>query len=284
MKVSLVGSAPSSIRGAPYTDPSWKIIGCSPGVYGVAPRVDEWFETHRWEPGAPWFSPEYCQWLAALPGRGVRLWVGGAIGALPGSEVYPFDKVLAEYDPQCWFCTSSLFWMMARAMELIKAEAKARGSKINPAMDKIAFYGVDMAADSEYEMQRAGIHFMAYKAAAMGIEVGAPPESDLFTPRFVYGRDEWTHSFVKSRARRFELDSRLKAAEAQSQASRDESFFLKGALDDSKYFSDTWVDKQAHLGISPPAGLSHLEGQNVTVMADGIGAVRPGEPPPDRYV
>jgi hypothetical protein len=46
-------------------------------------------------------------------------------------------------------------------------------------------------------MQRAGIHFMTYKAYALGIEVGAPPESDLFTPRFRYGADEWTHSFAR---------------------------------------------------------------------------------------
>src|SRR5437868_13987811 len=43
-------------------------------LYGVAPRVSEWFEMHLWEPGAPWFSPEYVQWLTALPGRGVVLW------------------------------------------------------------------------------------------------------------------------------------------------------------------------------------------------------------------
>lgn len=236
---------------APYSAPDWKIYGCSPGVYGVAPRVDEWFELHRWEPGAPWFSPEYCQWLAALPGRGVRLWVGGQIAALPGCEVFPFDKAVAEHDPKCWFCSSSLFWMMARAIDAIREEALQQGRAINRMDDKIAFYGVDMAASTEYEMQRAGIHFMTYRAAAMGIEVGAPMESDLFTPRFRYGADEWTHSFVKMRARRAELEQRLRVCEAEAQNQTNQAFFLKGAIEDLGYCNDTWADKREHLGITP---------------------------------
>jgi hypothetical protein len=259
MKIALVGSAPASVRMAPYSDPTWQIYGCSPGVYGVAARVTEWFELHRWEPGQPWFSPEYVQWMTALPQRGATLWVGGVVPSIPESKIYPFDEVLADYDPQRWFCSSSLFWMMARAIEAIKDEAAAAGRTISSEHDKIAFYGVDMAAESEYEMQRAGIHFMAYRAAALGIEVGAPPESDLFTPRFRYGADEWTHSFVKMRARRAELEARMKQAEEQMQAARDGMYFLKGAVEDLKYCHETWADKGAYLGITPPAAMANTD-------------------------
>lgn len=248
LKVALVGSAPSSVRLAPYNDPSWQIWGCSPGVYGVAPRVDQWFEMHLWEPGVPWLSPEYCQWLAALPGRGVKLWVGQEIGALPGSTVYPADQILAKYDPQRWFCTSSLFWMMAMAIE--------------SGATTIGFWGVDMAASEEYEMQRAGIHFLTYMAVARGIEVGIPPESDLFTPRFRYGVDEWTHAYRKMRARKFELEQRCKDAEAQALAANNGAHFLRGALDDMKYFHDTWADKGAAVGPTQfPAQLRPADGK-----------------------
>jgi hypothetical protein len=186
LNVALVGSAPASSRLAPYGSSDWKIWGCSPGLYGVAPRVDGWFELHLWEPGQPWFSPEYVQWLTALPGRGVDLWTGAQVDGVPGSKVLPAQEILDEFDPQHWFCSSSLFWMMAMA---IKAGA-----------NKIGFWGVDMAATEEYEMQRSGIHFLTYLARSRGIEVGAPMESDLFTPRFRYGVDEWTHSFRKTRA------------------------------------------------------------------------------------
>lgn len=257
-KICLVGSAPASVRLAPYTDPSWRIIGCSPGVYGVAPRVDEWFETHLFEPGQPWFSPEYVQWLTALPGRGVTLWVGGQIPQIPDAQVFPFDAVLAKFDPQRWFCSSSLFWMMARAIDLIEQEAQAQQRSIDPQHDKIAFYGVDMAAGEEYEMQRAGIHFLSYRAAAMGIEVGAPPESDLFTPRFRYGADEWTHSFRKTRARRQELEARKAQAEAAAREQEKLAYFLQGAMDDLKYMGETWADKGQHLGIAPVAAVPQI--------------------------
>ncbi len=242
LKIALVGSAPSSVRSAPYGDPSWTIWGCSPGVYGVATRVDAWFETHLYEPGQPWFSPEYCQWLAALPGRGVTLWVGheNAAKQLPGAQVVPHEAILQKYDDCHWFCTSSLFWMMATAIE-----AKPT---------KIGFWGVDMAANEEYEMQRAGIHYLTYIARAQGIEVGCPPESDLFTPRFKYGIDEWTHSFRKIRARSAELSNRRNGAVQRMKEAEQEMTFLSGALDDIKYMGDTWAAKDERTGPRPLPG------------------------------
>ena len=228
-KIALVGSAPSSVRGAPCGDPEWAIWGCSPGVYGVVSRVDEWFELHLWEPGQSWFSPEYIQWMSNLPGRGVKLWVGSDKVPIEGAGVYPREEILAEFDPHQFFCTSSLFWMMAKA--------------IKEGATTIGFWGVDMAANEEYEMQRAGIHYLSYIAAARGIEVGIPPESDLFAPRFAYGLDEWTHSYRKMRARRFELETRKRDAEAQHSEITKGLHFLHGALDDMRYMHDTWAHK-----------------------------------------
>jgi hypothetical protein len=243
-KVALIGSAPASIRLAPYHDPEWEIWACSPGTYGVMPRVNAFFELHLWEPGQPWFSPEYVQWLTALPGRGVKLWVGNAQVPVPGASVLPHEDIISEFDPNRWFCTSSLFWMMAMA--------------IKEGATKIGFWGVDMAATEEYEMQRAGIHYMAYLARARGIEVGAPHESDLFTPRFRYGIDEWTHSYRKLRARRIELENRRVMVANESHAKQLEEAFLRGALDDLKYVNDTWADKGEYLG--PAQGAPALTG------------------------
>lgn len=243
--VALCGSAPSSSASAPYGDPRWTIYGCSPGLYGVAKRVDEWFELHLWEPGQQWFSPEYVQWLRALPSRGVKLWTGAAEPNEPtysespveGGQVLPWKEILADFDPNRWFCTSSLFWMMAMAM---RAGAK-----------RIGFWGVDMAANEEYEMQRAGIHYLTMIARSHGIEVGVPHESDLFTPRFRYGIDEWTHSFRKLRARDAELAAKEQQAMAQKIEGERMEYFMKGARDDLKYMRETWVDKFTHTGPKP---------------------------------
>jgi hypothetical protein len=231
--VALIGSAPSSVKAAPYHDPRWRMYGCSPGAYGVAARIDEWFELHAWEPGMPWFSPEYVQWMTNLPKIGRTLWTGGQT-PVEGAKVFDHQGVLDEFDPHRWFCTSSLFWMMGHAIQ--------QGAK------KIGLWGVDMAATEEYEMQRAGIHFLTYIARSRGIEVGVPMESDLFTPRFRYGIDEWTHSFRKTRARMAELTSRRAQSEAEHKAKEAETYFLKGAIDDLKYNSQTWADKGTHTG------------------------------------
>jgi len=234
LKIALVGSAPASCRLAPYQDPEWQIWGCSPGLYGIAQRVNEWFELHLWEPGQPWFSPEYCQWLKALPGKGAKLWTGAQIADIPGSEVYPFDAIQSEFDPHDWFPSSSLYWMMALAIKI--------------GATKIGFWGVDMAAGEEYEMQRAGIHYLSYIARARGIEVGVPMESDLFTPRFRYGQHEWSHSFRKYRARKYELDFRVAEADRAAKAKADEVTFLRGAIDDLNYMHSTWVHRASVLG------------------------------------
>lgn len=234
LKVALVGSAPASIRAAPYGDPSWQIWGCSPGTYGVMTRVNAFFELHLWEPGQTWFSPEYVQWMGNLHSRGIKLWVGNKDVPIETAEVLPYEEILAEFDPNRWFCTSSLFWMMATA---IRAGAT-----------KIGFWGVDMAANEEYEMQRAGIHYLTMIARSRGIEVGAPLESDLFTPRFRYGIDEWTHSFRKIRARTAELTARRAQADAAAKEYAQQTMFLSGALDDLKYMGDTWVTKEKYDG------------------------------------
>ena len=288
LKIALVGSAPSSVRGAPYMDPSWKIWACSPGVYGVAQRVDEWFELHLWEPGQTWFSPEYVQWMTALPKRGIKLWTGGPV-PIEGSMIYPKDDILSEFDPHQFFCTSSLFWMMAKA--------------IKDGATTIGLWGIDMAANEEYEAQRAGLHYMAYIAASKGIEVGIPPESDLFTPRFAYGFDEWTHSFRKIRARRMELETRRRDAEMQALEYTKVGKFLEGAMDDLNYCHQTWahkfdatsvrsfpaaLERQTFPGVteataSSTAGLELLNPAG-TAMADAMLSVRTGLSLPNNWL
>ena len=239
LQFALVGSAPASIQQAPYHDPNWQIWGCSPGAYGVVPkgRSNMWWELHRYEPGQPWFSPEYCNFLRAHP----CVAVSALHKEIPNGFVP--DKEAMEKKYGRFFFTSSIAWMMAHAIDIIDAAG-------NPPASKIGLWGVDMAANEEYEGQRAGLHFFAHLAEKRGIEVGVPHTSDLFTPRFAYGFDEQTHSFVKMRARKQELEQRLAAAMQVLDAKAQEINFLKGALDDLNYCFQTWADKSQYL--EPP--------------------------------
>ena len=239
LKVALIGSAPASVGLAPYNDPSWQVWGCSPGAYGVVPqgRSNIWFEMHRYEPGQPWFSPEYCQFLKNHP----CVVVAEARKEIPNGVVLNYQELVAKYSP--YFFTSSIAWMMAYAIEL--------GAK------KIGLWGVDMAANEEYEAQRAGLHYFALIAAQRGIEVGVPPESDLFRPRFLYGIDEVTHFHVKMRARREELNQRLMMAEQAAQQKQIEASFIRGAIDDLNYCFQTWPDKSSWLSPMPAPAIEN---------------------------
>jgi len=230
-KIALIGSAPSSIRLAPYNDPSWEIWGCSPGAYGVVPRVNMWFELHRYEPGQPWFSPEYCQWLAKA---NYPIMMAEVRPEIPQSVRIEQEALVAKYGP--YFFTSSLAWMMAMAIEA--------------GATKIGLWGVDMAANEEYAEQRQGVHYFAQIATAKGIEVGVPPESCLFRAPPLYGVCEIEHGQIKMTARRRELESRLRQAEANAQQTQIEAAFLRGAMDDMEYHRKTWVGHEAE--VSPP--------------------------------
>jgi len=235
-QICLLGSAPSSLRLAPFSNPNWAMCGCSPGVYGVAPRSEAWVELHRYEPGQPWFSPEYCQFLANYPGP---VWMAEKRPEVPNSIELPLVDLIKKYSP--YFFTSSLSYMMAMAIEC--------GFK------RIALFGVDMAAASEYKDQRLGCQYFAIIAKAHGIEVGVPPESDLFRPSPLYGVSEVSHARIKMLARRRELEARVQQALAAQQQAKDESLFLRGALEDLEWAEMDWmgnIDGPSSRFLEPP--------------------------------
>lgn len=224
LKIALVGSAPSSVRIGPYANPEWHVWGCSPGAWPVVgSRANIWFELHRWEPGQPWMSEEYCKFLRDFPGV---VFMAEKRPEVPNSEVLPIDELTAKYGPYFW--TSSLSYMLAMAIEM------------NP--QKIGLWGVDMAANEEYEAQRSGCHYFAQIARQRGIEIGTPPESDLFRPRLRYGIDEITHGSIKMMTRKRELEHRLGLAQQQMEQCKQEVGFVSGALDDMNYMKQTWLD------------------------------------------
>lgn len=241
LQVALIGSAPSSVRLAPYANPDWQIWACSPGAWGaistlgVNPleRVQLWFELHRYEPGQPWFSPDYCAFLARHP----RVVMAESRPEIQGSFACPAAELVAEFGP--YFFTSSLAYMFAMA---IKAGAR-----------KIGLWGVDMAATEEYGYQRAGLQFFGMLARAMGIEVGVPPESDLFRPPPLYGVSEIDHDRIKIMARRRELAERKARAEQTIQQATAELQCMHGALDDLNYIENTWTGNiPGHNYVDPP--------------------------------
>lgn len=243
MKIAILGSAPSSIRLAPFADPSWMIFGCSPGVYPLAPRVTSWFELHRWEPPVigradqqkPWFSPEYCAWMAQQP----LVWMYDVVPEIPNSRKFPYQDLVNKYGS--YFFTSSIAWMLACAIEDILADRAENKSRAADEKDHIGLWGVDMAANEEYADQRPGCQFFVQIAQQLGIEIHVPPESDLMAAPLLYGISESSHMVIKLTARRNELSGRLQNARASRENLIREEAFLSGALDDIDYVFKTWT-------------------------------------------
>ncbi len=231
MKIALLGSAPSSLGLAPFEDASWTIWGCSPGAFPIVRRADAWFELHRWEPHQPWFPAEYVDWLSKLP---CPVWTNELVPEIPKSVVYPKEAMRAEFG-RYWF-TSSLSWMFALAI-------------VQPGIEEIGVWGVDMSAAEEYGFQRAGCHRFREFALERGIKVTAPPESDLFAPPPLYGIGETDPKRIKFMARKAELDSKLSAAaqaveqrKADFEAAVREHLYFQGASEDMQYHLNTWTD------------------------------------------
>lgn len=232
-KIALIGSAPSSVRLAPWHDESWSIWGVSPGAYGHCLRADVWFEIHRWEPpalGRPndagnkaWFSPEYCGFLQKFPGPVIT---SAPVESIPNSVVLPFQELLDKYGP--YHFTSSVAWMLALAIEM---KPKA-----------IGLWGIDMAAASEYATQRPGCQHFIGAAMKQGIEVILPPESDLMRPTTLYGISEYNPMHIKLMIRKQELESRMQNAQIAVNNGNAEIGFLRGALDNMEYMLNTWID------------------------------------------
>jgi hypothetical protein len=258
MKIALIGSAPSSVRLGPYFDKSyadfvqgkqpkyppsqhieevWEIWGCSPGAFGQVARATRWFEVHRWEPGQPWFSPEYCQFLREFKGQ---VYTGAPVPEIQNHVVYPTARVEEEFSP--YFLTSSLSLMMALA--ILEIEDKRKGdSSHDRSEDLIGMWGVDMAATEEYGYQRAGCQFFILEALRRGIGFYLPPESDLLRPMPVYGLCEWDQNYIKLTARARELNQRLASANQMAAEGQANARFLQGGIDDLNYMVNTWTSK-----------------------------------------
>lgn len=244
MKIALLGSAPSSVRLAPFDDPEWSIWGCSPGLYAIAKRVDAWFELHRWEPpviGNPekqvtWFSPEYVAWMGLLK---CPVWMSDKVPQIPTSEPYPWVAMVDKYGP--YFFNSSLSYMLAMALEA-------------PGVTDIGLWGVDMSATEEWGGQRLGCHHFITLAQNRGIKIHVPPESDLLCPKPLYGIGESTPMMIKLTARQRELQSRLTAAQQMVAGKQQEVIFLQGAIDDVGYVIQTWTATELLMRTpEPPA-------------------------------
>ena len=223
-KIALLGSAISSVSLAPFHEPGWEVWACSPANRGI-PRADLWFELHNIEVKKREGLTEYLEWLGKQP---FKCFMQAVSPEFPNSVEYPLKAVITKYGPFWW--TSQLSFMIALAIE---QKPKA-----------IGLYGVDMAANSEYNQQRLACQFFLREALNAGIGLVVPPESDLLEPAPLYGYCESSRQWRKYRARELELRGRIANLEAEANAKNAERAHLLGALDDMAYHQAHWANRR----------------------------------------
>ena len=268
MKVAIVGTAPSSRLLAPFDDESVEIWACSPGIapdfstFCDLPRLDRWFELHRWDEPAlieklgPDGLAAYKRWMQQLEATVVTQ------EPLAGCEQYPLDTILQNFGN---YFTNTISYMLAYAIELGATE--------------IHIAGVDMAAIDEYGAQRPSCEYFIGLARGRGIAVTVPAVSDLLKVRAIYafsGEDAYS---AKCKARASELAGRLHQAKhemelfsrqhagALSALEEIDSFktLLNGELTPS--LAETIADREARLAHDAHAAASQAQQRKETIHA-----------------
>jgi hypothetical protein len=225
MKICLLGSAPSSMRLAPFQDVGWDIWACSPLNHN-SPRVDAWFELHNLERKV---VPGNEPYIAALQ-RHPRVYLAVPDPRVPHGIIYPKDEVYEFFGNHQFldsFMQSQVSYMLAFAI-MQKPEV-------------IGLWGIDMAAAEEYATQRPGCHFFFTEAEKRGIEIVAPPQSDILEPLPPYGYKEFSPQYWRSKARKQELRQAIEEARQRLHLAQKEIDIKEGAFQNEIYQSNTYL-------------------------------------------
>lgn len=228
MKIALLGSAPSSRMLAPFNDPDWEIWTCSPANM-VLPRSDVFFEIHgidttlreaEYNTPYPGHPISYIDWCKRHP----KVYMQEVRPEFPGAVKYPMEEMSRRFGDYFW--TSSLAYMLALAI-VKKPEV-------------IGLWGVDMSASDEWQHQRPGCHYFIQEARRAGIEIYAPPESDILFPPTPYGYREASRMWWKMNTRWKELAGKHQSIMQQMVELKKQQTILEGALDDAQYVTQTF--------------------------------------------
>lgn len=169
--IAILGSHPATVMQAPFDD-DWLIYACSPHNFEMRqlPRFDEWFEVHIPLADRTRAYP-YLRFLETVP----LVWMRDkqAIHLFPGAKLYPEEEYKKPEHFGPFHFTSSIAFMMAKAIKDIEA------GRAEPQM---GLWGIMQASPNEYTYQRPGVQFMILEAVRRGIKVLAPKESKLFEP------------------------------------------------------------------------------------------------------
>jgi hypothetical protein len=98
-----------------------------------------------------------------------------------------------------------------------------------------------MAAGDEYSTQRPGCHFFFIEAEKRGIEIVAPPQSDILEALPPYGYKEFNPMYWRSKARKMELRQSIDEANQRLHLAQKEIDIKEGAFQNELYHTNTYL-------------------------------------------
>jgi hypothetical protein len=227
-KVAILGFT-DSIKQAPFDDLSWEIWGLNE-LYLMIPRWTRWFEIHSREVYEA-DKKRTSDHILALRAMTCPVYMHQHYDDIPASVPYPLPQIaelFANPGKGLPYLTNTISYMIALA--------------ILEGFSEIAVYGVDMATDSEYSVQRPSCEYFLGFAQGRGIKVTVPPDCELLKTDFLYGYqtpeiERWNARML---AREADLNQKLAQIDAQIAQATEARAQYRGALQDAAHIRKNW--------------------------------------------
>ncbi len=184
--VAIVGTSDRTRKFVPFQNNNVDIwVFNSMVVQEWVPRCDVVFDMHKFETFDT-YEKIYVDWLKSNNKKQI-FYTQSHDDRFPQSTPYPFDEIMADLLPNfvrgedelpIAYFTSSVCYALALA--------------IHKGYERIEFWGIDMASNTEYIYQRDGIALFMGIAIARGIKVYIPQDCAMFAAP-LYGYDDNLH-------------------------------------------------------------------------------------------
>lgn len=209
----IIGTAPSWTQ-TPWHDPSVTIAGLNDAYTledhwgNTFPRADEWFDLHPFD--EMWFRPLHKREFhpGELPeGKYIRPeghieWLKARAMTMPvwlhdeppadwpaNAKRFPFEPVADFLTPHLLRVGHEKAWVQDRAYitsspELMLAHAILRK------VDEVQIFGIHLATEWEYRVQRGAMEWLFGRAQERGIKIVLPQASPLMRHPYIYGYEK----------------------------------------------------------------------------------------------
>lgn len=171
-KIAFLGGAKSTLKLAPWFDPTWELWAHASCRDQCARMPDVLFDLH---PPELWRDPTKKTWDTSyhefLKQNTVPIYMQQHYPDVPASIAYPFDQAVSQFRP---YFTNHVAWMAALALM--------------EGVTHVGLYGCHYESDSEYGIQRGCAEYWCGVLDGRGVHLIIPRGCDLLDdPHELYG-------------------------------------------------------------------------------------------------